>query len=150
MRIPVEKLRSFMVSAAAALPLDQSSAEIMVDNLVTANLWGINSHGVGRYPNYMRRLKKDLVNRTPNIKINKTLPALLSVDGDNGLGSVVTLKAMDEVLKLTDTFGMAGAAIRSSNHAGALGYYCNIAAKKGYISMFFTVGPANMPPFGGM
>lgn len=150
MRVSVEKLRSFMVDAAAALPLDRKSAEIMVDNLIIANLWGIDSHGVGRYPVYMGRLRKDLVNRTPNIKITKTLPALITVDGDNGLGSVVTMKALDEILKLADTFGMASATIHSSNHMGALGYYSDYAAKKGYITLVFSVGPPNMPPFGGM
>jgi len=148
--IPVERLRSFLINAAVALPLDQSSAKIMVDNLITADLWGVSSHGVSRYPVYWGRLKKGLVNRTPSIKINKTLPAVITVDGDNGLGSVVTAKALDETLKLAGTFGMASAAIHSSNHMGALGYYCDTAAEKGYITMIYTVGPANMPPFGGM
>lgn len=150
MNITVEKLRSFMVDAAVALPMDQSSAEVMVDNLITADLWGVSSHGVGRYPVYWGRLRKNLVNRTPAIKISKTLPAVITVDGDNGLGSVITMKALDEILKLADTFGMASAAIYSSNHMGALGYYSDIAAKKGFITMIYTVGPANMPPFGGM
>jgi LDH2 family malate/lactate/ureidoglycolate dehydrogenase len=150
MHVPVEKLRSFMIEATIALPLDRVSAETMVDNLITANLWGINSHGISRYPVYMKRLKKNLVNRTPDIKITKTLPAMISVDGDNGLGSVVTLKALNEALTLADAYGIAGAGIRSSNHMGALGYYADIAAKKGYITIICTVGPANMPPFGGM
>jgi LDH2 family malate/lactate/ureidoglycolate dehydrogenase len=150
MKIAVEKLRTFMVDAAVALPLDRQSAEIMVDNLITANLWGVNSHGVGRYPNYMRRLRKDLVNRNPDIKITNKFPAVFSIDGDNGLGAVVTVKAVETAIKAADTYGIALAGIKNSNHFGAAGYFCNIAAEKGYVSMICTVGPANMPPYGGM
>ena len=139
-----------MVEAAVALPLDRKYAETMVDNLITANLWGVNSHGVGRYPVYMNRLKKNLVNRTPNIKITSTFPGTMTVDGDNGLGAVVTTTALEAAMKAADICGIALAGIKNSNHFGAAGYYTNLAAEKGYVAMICTVGPANMPPFGGM
>jgi LDH2 family malate/lactate/ureidoglycolate dehydrogenase len=139
-----------MVNAAEALPLERKYAEIMADNLITANLWGIDSHGVGRFPNYIKRLKKNLVNRSPNIKITHNLPATMTVDGDNGLGAVVTMAALEAAMKTADTYGIALAGIRRSNHFGAAGYYCNIAAERGYISMICTVSAANMPPYGGM
>lgn len=150
MRIPVDRLRKFMEDAAIKIPLDKKSAHTMVDNLLTANLWGVNSHGVGRYPNYIRRLKKGFVNTKPDIKIRHTFPAMISVDGNNGLGSVVTVAALEEAMRTADTYGIAIAGIKNSNHFGAAGYYTNMAAEKGYISMICTVGPANMPPFGGM
>ena len=149
MRIPVKTLRTFMVEAATVLPLDRKYAESMVDNLITANLWGINSHGVGRYPVYMGRLRKNLVNRTPNIKIESTFPAVMTVDGDNGLGAVVTTAALEAAMKVADTCGIALAGIKNSNHFGAAGYYSNIAAEKGNVCIICTVGPPNMPPFGG-
>jgi len=150
MRIPVEKLRAFMVEAAVRLPLKREYAEAMVDNLITANTWGVNSHGVGRYPVYMKRLSKDLVNREPQIIVTHRYPAVMTIDGDNGLGSVVMMRALDETISAADQFGIAAAAVKGSNHFGAAGYYCKLAADRGYISLLCTVGPANMPPFGGM
>ena len=66
--------------------LDSAFAAVFVDNLVVASLWGVHSHGVGRFPIYMERLAKNLVNRTPAIAVETRFPAVLSVDGDNGLG----------------------------------------------------------------
>lgn len=150
MRVPVEKLRAFMQESAEALPMDHSYAQVMVDNLITASLWGIDSHGVNRYPVYMNRLHKNSVNRTPNITIKHTFPAAISVDGDNGLGSVIMLRALEESMKAADTYGISVAAIKSGNHVGAVGYYCDMAARKGYVTVMFAVAPANMPPYGGM
>ncbi|MCL2009803.1 MAG: Ldh family oxidoreductase, partial [Synergistaceae bacterium] len=42
------------------------------------------------------------------------------------------------------------AGIRNSNHFGAAGYFCNIAAERGFVSLVSTVAPASMPPHGGM
>ena len=53
-------------------------------------------------------------------------------------------------MRAADRYGIAAAGIRNSNHFGAAGYYCDIAAGKGYASMICSVGPPNMPPFGGM
>lgn len=139
-----------MVEAAMRLPMEQPHAERMSDNLITANLWGIDSHGVGRYPVYMGRLRKNLVNRNPKIGIESKFPAMMRVDGDNGLGAVVMLAAMEAAMKAADTYGIALAGIRNSNHFGAAAYYCNIAAERGYVSMICTVAPPSMPPYGGM
>ena len=43
MNIPVDKLRSFLEKATIALPLAQKYAEVVVDNFLTANLWGMDS-----------------------------------------------------------------------------------------------------------
>jgi LDH2 family malate/lactate/ureidoglycolate dehydrogenase len=149
MKIAVEVLRNFMEKAAETLTGSADQAKIMVDNLITANQWGVDSHGVGRYPVYMGRLKKNLVKRNPEIKMVSRTPATLCVDGDNGLGSVITIKTIDRLMELADIYGIAMAEIMNSNHYGAAGYYCNYACEKGYALLTCTVGPANMPPFGG-
>jgi len=149
-KVAVEVLREFMVSAASALILEREQAEIMVDNILTASLWGIDSHGVVLFPHYLRRLRGGLTNNKPNIRINNSFPAVLSIDGDNGLGSVVTVRALEAAIAAADQCGVALVGVKNSNHFGVAGYYCSLAAKRGYVLLISSVGPPNMAPYGGM
>jgi len=149
-KVAVEILREFMVSTASTLILGRDQAETMVDNVLVASLWGINSHGIVLFPHYLGRLRKGLTNNKPNIRINHTFPAVLSVDGDNGLGSVVTMRALEAAIAVADQYGVALAGIKNSNHFGIAGYYCNLASKLGYVLLISSVGPPNMAPHGSM
>lgn len=147
--IPVETLRSFMEKTAAAAGLPAPDAAILADNLLTADLWGIGSHGTSRFPIYWGRIQKKLNNPAPNIQITKKFPAVLKVDGDNGLGAVVTYRALEAAMETAKTQGIAFVGVYNSNHFGAAGYFCNLAANEGFGTIITTVGLANMPPFGG-
>ena len=148
MKVNEKLLREFMIGAASKMDIGEEAAKTLADNLISANLWGINSHGIGRFPNYMRRLRLNLINRKPNIGVTIKRPATICVDGDNGLGSVVTKYATEKLIELAKTYGVAMGEIKNSNHFGAAGYYCNLAAEQGFGMLISTVAPPNMPPFG--
>ncbi|MCX7779514.1 MAG: Ldh family oxidoreductase, partial [Negativicutes bacterium] len=124
-------------------------AAIVADNLIRADLQGISSHGISRFPVYFRRVSKGLVNPRPDIKVTAVCPAAIAVDGDNGFGAVVMTRALAESIKAAACFGIAVAGVRRSNHFGTAGYYCDLAAEQGYISMLVTNGPPALPPWGG-
>lgn len=146
---PVEALRRFMVQALAAAGVSGPEGEIVADNLLNADLWGLDTHGVSRFPVYFKRILAGAVNPKPAVKIANPWPAVLTVDGDNGLGAVVTVRAMEAAMPLADRFGLCAAGIKATNHFGAAGYYCDLAARRNYITVLMADSPAAIPPWGG-
>ena len=94
-RIDAAKLRELVISVFQVLEVDRGDAEIVADVLVTADLFGIESHGVQRLRRYVNGLKNGSINPKPNIKVVKEGPSYAIVDGDNGLGHVVAYRAMN-------------------------------------------------------
>jgi LDH2 family malate/lactate/ureidoglycolate dehydrogenase len=144
----VTELRRFIVEVFSRVGVAEVEGEIVADNLLKADLWGIGSHGISRFPVYLKRIEDGAVNPRPAVTITRPLPALLSVDGDNGLGSVVASKALDESILTAGIFGMATAGIRHSNHFGAAGYYCEIAARQNFVAIVLTDAPPATPAWG--
>jgi LDH2 family malate/lactate/ureidoglycolate dehydrogenase len=73
------------------------------------------------------------------------------IDGDNGLGHLVGVRAMEALIdKARRGNCCAFAAVRNSNHFGAAAYYGEMAAREGMIGFAFTIGAINhMTPWGG-
>ncbi|SFL35189.1 Ldh family oxidoreductase [Pelosinus propionicus] len=145
----VSSLHQFIVQVLIKAGVPAADGKIVADNLLKADLWGVGTHGVSRFPRYLMRIKDGSINSQPNITINKLWPALFAVDGDNGLGSVVAAKAMEAAMDAAEDFGLCAVGVRSSNHFGTAGFYCDMAAKRNYLSIVFTNALSAIPPWGG-
>lgn len=145
----IQHLKDFMTKAFTATGVSSDDAEIVADNLIEAELKGIESHGLSRFPVYLKRLRSGLVNPKPSLKITQVLPGILSVDGDNGLGSVVAVRALEKGMEIAEKIGICAIGIKKSNHFGISTYYCEKAADQGFVSIIFTNSPPATPPWGG-
>lgn len=145
----VDTLRQFIVQVLAKVGVPAADGEIVANNLLKADLWGVGTHGISRFPRYLMRIKDGTINSQPAITITKPWPALLAVNGDNGLGSVVAVKALEAAMETADKFGLCAVGVRSSNHFGTAGFYCDLAAKRNYIAVVFTNALSAIPPWGG-
>ncbi|MGH9339219.1 MAG: Ldh family oxidoreductase [Acidobacteriota bacterium] len=147
---PAEKLRAFAEQALARCKVPESDAAVVADNLVEANLRGVDSHGVTSLLGiYVKRLKKGLINPRPSFSVVSESPSTLVLDADNGLGALIGKRAMQECLRRASESGAAWAGVRHSNHFGAAAYFSLMAARSGRIGIAMTNGPPNMPPWGG-
>ncbi|MEJ8815541.1 Ldh family oxidoreductase [Variovorax ureilyticus] len=137
------------VLCKAGVPADEAS--VVVDNLVQADLRGVDSHGVVRFPIYIKRLLDGGTNATPRPKVLRDSPTAVVYDGDNGLGHLVGVRAMQLAIdKSHEHGGCAFVAVRNSNHFGAAAYYAEMAARQNMIGFAFTIGAINhMTPWGG-
>jgi LDH2 family malate/lactate/ureidoglycolate dehydrogenase len=106
--------------------------------LLTADLRGIDSHGVARLIGYVRLWEKKRINPTPNIKIVHETPTTATIDGDAGLGLIVAPFAMQVALKKAEKYGSAWIAIRNSNHFGIAGYHAMKAVEQDMIGFAMT------------
>ena len=149
-RLSADRLEEFAHQVFESAGLDDNYAGILADALVTANLRGVDSHGVVRLDPYVRNLEEGGFNTDPELEIQQISDGALVVDADDGPGQVGTLAAMDEAIEAAGEAGAAFAAVTNSNHFGTAAYYTQRAAAEDCIGFAMTnVGP-NVAPFGGI
>jgi LDH2 family malate/lactate/ureidoglycolate dehydrogenase len=130
------------------VPADE--AHIISENLVEADLRGVESHGVVRFPLYVSRIVDGGNNPKPEIKIIRETATTAVIDGDNGMGQIVGIRAMELAIKKASQGDCAFVAVRNSNHYGACAAFVEMAAKHDMIGFTFTAGAVNhMTPWGG-
>lgn len=129
--------------------LPSEDASTIARDLVAANLRGLDSHGVSRIPMYLERIRKGVVNPTPDIKVEKVTNAVAKVDGDAGMGFITGHQAMDVAMDLCRESGIGLVGINNSTHYGMAALYVMQAMKKGFISMAYTNSSPAIPPWGG-
>ncbi|MGG2091055.1 Ldh family oxidoreductase [Priestia aryabhattai] len=129
--------------------LSNADANIIAEDLVAANLRGLDSHGISRIPMYLERIRRKVVNPQPNINIKNITPAVSLVDGDDGMGFLAAHKAMDEAVRLAKQSGIGLVGVRRSTHYGMAALYVKQAIEAGYISLAYTNSSPAIPPWGG-
>lgn len=146
-RIAPEKLEAFLLDVYRSVGMPDGDAKLSARFMTQSNLWGVDSHGVMRLPPYVSRLKKKVVNPTPEIKSVKPDNGNLPVDvisGDNGLGFVVGHAGMTAAIGKAGRFGVGMVITTKSNHYGAASLYSRMAADAGLIGVSATNTIPNM------
>ncbi len=124
-------------------------AQAVAKCLVEADLRGVQTHGMSRLPIYVKRVEQGLVNPVPNMRLYKPLAACASLDGDNGFGFLVGIRAMQEAIVMAETSGVGVVSAHNSNHFGMAATYLLQAVAAGYFAFVFTNAAKSMPPWGG-
>ena len=141
--------RRFCETAFETVSLSSADAKTVADALLQADLRGVYSHGIQILPRYVRGLKNG-VNPSPEIETVVDAGALALLDGDNGMGQIVSVKAMGMAIDRAREHGIAAVGVRNSNHHGALAYYGMMAVDRDMVGICSTNGPAIMAPWGGV
>lgn len=114
--------------------------------LLSADLRGIDSHGVARLSGYVRLWEVQRINATPDIKIVHETPSTAVVDGDAGLGLVVAPYAMQVAIEKAKMAGTGWVSVRNTNHFGIAGYHAMMALQHDMIGMAMTNASALVAP----
>ena len=147
--ISESELRDLGRRAFQNLGLSDRDVEAVVDILVMADLFGLSTHGLSRIEAYGARLRIGGINPRPNITIEQVAPAMIKVDGDNGVGPVVGMRTLEAAIEAASQFGIAVAFARGSNHFGPISPYSLIAADKGFASIIGSNATTTIAPWGG-
>jgi len=142
-------LRQITARLAEHLGVSHEDAEIFAHALVDADVHGTSTHGVSRLNIYLERISKGLINPRAQLSVDRSHGSVLALDACNGLGQVQAMKALQLLMLLANTNGVATATIRNSQHFGSLSYYCNYAAEHGMILLAMTNCEPAMSPTGG-
>lgn len=147
--VSVSELREKAQAVLAGLGVPQEDAFRTVDSLLDAELGGVESHGLMRLKAYADKIHGGMIDSKPQIQVHVN-GAAARVDGGNGLGQVVAMKALETSLDLAKQYGVGTAAVCHSNHFGAAAYYSNQLAEKGCVGFAASLAGPTMAPFGGM
>jgi len=129
--------------------LSPQDAERVADSLVAADRRGVHSHGVLRVPEYVAKLQHGGVDPLARPAIVKDNQAALVVDANNSMGQIAAHYAMTQAIQRARQVNVAIAAVRGSNHCGALFYYAMQALPEDMIGIAFTNALPTMAPWGG-
>ena len=150
-RIRHGALIDFIASAYRAVGIEEQAALKAAVLMAESDLSGADGHGVFRLPQYIRRIKAGGLNTAPDIRVIRRSKATALVDGDNGLGSLVVARAVEEAIALAGDNGVGWVGVRRGNHAGAAAVYAAMPLKHDMIGLYLAVGNANhLPPWGGI
>src|SRR6202162_6371105 len=138
-------------AANRAVRISPAEAENAAELMAASDISGADGHGVFRLPQYIRRIKAGGLNTAPDIRVVRHARATAVVDGDNGLGSLVVARAVEEAIALARDNGVGWVGVRRGNHAGAAAVYAAMPLAHDMIGLYFAVGNANhLPPWGGV
>ena len=146
--IPEQQLRAFTYRVFKSMGCPDADAKQATDVLITADLRGIDSHGVARLSGYVRLWENGRLNTAPTPRIVHETATTATVDGDSGLGLVVAPYAMEIAIAKARQYGSGWVAIRNSNHFGIAGYHALRAVAQDMIGYAMTnASPLVAPTF---
>jgi L-2-hydroxycarboxylate dehydrogenase (NAD+) len=145
----VERLREFSSRVFQQCGVLRADADQAADILTTADLWGIDTHGVARLSSYYEMLTRGYANPRPNVRIIRELPGTANLDGDNGLGLIVGPKANEIAMAKAEAVGSGWVSVCHSTHFGIAGYYPFMALACDLIGWTMTNTTPQVAPLWG-
>lgn len=144
--IDLERIRQFTVGIFREIGCPEEQAQSAANTLLSADLRGIDSHGVARLSGYVRLWEAGRVNAVPRIQIVHETPSTAVVDGDGALGLVAGPVAMEIAIRKAETVGTGWVSVRNSNHFGIAACHAMAALQKDMIGMVMTNASALVAP----
>lgn len=143
-----DQLHRFTSELLEKIGCPKQEAIQAADVLLSADLRGVDSHGVARLSGYVRLNEKGRLNARPNIKTVHETPSTATIDGDLGLGLVVGPHAMKLAIEKAKNVGSGWVAVKNSNHYGIAGYHAMMALEEDCIGISLTnASPLVSPTF---
>ena len=151
--------RKIHVSATAACQFAQAvlegngvlpeNAAIVADCLVSADLRGVDTHGINRLPSYMARVRQGVLDAKVTPVLTNITPVVAQVDGRNTFGALSSKMGMAAAIEMAQTFGIGMVSVKHSNHFGMSAWIVQQALKADMMSLVFTNSSPALPVWGG-
>ena len=142
------QLYQFTKSILHQIGCPEEDADIATTVLLSADLRGIDSHGIARLSGYVRLWEARRVNAVPKLSILHQTPSTATVDGDSGLGLVIAPRAMQIAIDKAKQVGTGWVSVQNSNHFGIAGYHAMMALEHDMIGICMTnASPLVSPTF---
>jgi len=146
---PIEALREFSTRTFRHFGVPKEDAAQAAEVLASADLRGIESHGVARLNSYFDMLTLGRINPKPEIKVVHSTLSTATVDGDNGLGLVVGPQSNRIAMDMAEKAGSGWVSVQNTNHFGIAGYYVLKALERDLIGWAMTNSTKLVAPLWG-
>ena len=148
---PWNLITDFVTDAFVGYGIPRNEAEMCTSVLLESDKRGIESHGCNRFkPIYLDRIKAGIQMPVTYFEILKETETTAVVDGHNGMGQVIGVKAMQLAIDKAKKYGMGMVVVRNSCHYGIAGYYTSMATRQGCIGMTGTNARPSVAPTWGV
>ena len=143
-----QQLFDFTNSVFQKIGCSHEHADTATKSLLSADLRGIDSHGVARLSGYIRLWEAKRINAIPDIKVIYETPSTAVVDGDSGLGLVIAPFAMQIAIEKAKQVGTGWVSVQNSNHFGIAAHHAVMALQYDMIGIAMTnASPLVAPTF---
>jgi LDH2 family malate/lactate/ureidoglycolate dehydrogenase/quinol monooxygenase YgiN len=148
-QLTAEQVVAHGVAILQAVGVPGDDARLVSESLVTSDMWGHPSHGMLRLPWYVARIRSGVMKPVTAVETVSTFGAVTVLDGHDGVGQVVTERAVTLAGAAARTHGVGVVAVRNSNHFGTAAYWTRILAQQDCVGILTTNGSPAMAPWGG-
>jgi LDH2 family malate/lactate/ureidoglycolate dehydrogenase len=145
--IPHQSLACFSQALLEAVGIAPENARLVADSVVSANLRGVDSHGVQLLPPYIERiLAGDIDIHAAGHVVSENGSALV-YDGENGIGHVVAAACCDHAIRLAHANGFSMVVARESSHFGTAAYWAERLSSAGFIGLVMCTASPSIAPW---
>lgn len=148
MRIPFPEVHAVLTRALVARGMMAERAERSARLFVEASADGVASHGLNRFPRFLRMIDNGSVDVDAEPSLAASFGALERWDGRRGPGNLNAWASMARATELAGRHGIGCVALANTNHWMRGGAYGWQAAGAGFAAMCWTNTLANVPPWG--
>jgi len=148
--ISSDQLRSTFLAILKKTGFTDQKAERIAEIFTTNSLEGIYTHGVNRFPRFVRNTRDGYIKPDAEPTLIHASGSLEQWNGNLGPGPLNAVFATNRAIELSDKNGIGLAALANTNHWMRGGLYGWQAAKRGYVFIGWTNTIANMPAWGAM
>ena len=146
--VDAEALEALTFHILQQVGVPQDEARLLADALICADVRGMNSHGVLRLPVYVSRIRGGGIVPGRKGRILRETASTVLFDGEDGIGQVISTRAMEEAIRKAREAGAGMVGVTRSNHFGEGAYYVLQAIEQDMIGAITTNGSPNVPPWG--
>ena len=130
----VGRVRDALVSAG----VPDAIARVEAEDMVEADRCGVPSHGVLMLPRLIAGLRDGRASKDPRVHVVREHGATCVIDGDNGPGRYVAVRAMEHAVSRAGDLGVGLCLAVRTTHWGRAHAYAVRAARAGMIGLCTT------------
>lgn len=149
MKLTIQQERSIITEILTRMGVSLEDTEIIADVTLDADLKGFSSHGLGRFPQYVKSLNFGTIKTQTEIEIERETLSTALLNGNHRFGQVVAYHAMELAMEKARENGIGMVGVHNSNHFGAAGYYTDMAIMQDLIGVVLANTEPAVAPIGG-
>ena len=100
----------------------EADAEVLLDSLITADAYGVTSHGTRLLDAHISKIEKGGYNLSPSFKVIRETAAFAVIDGDNAIGPVSAVHCVEYGIERARESGVVTVFSKNNNTLGPAFY----------------------------
>lgn len=149
-RFSYEGMKALSETVFRRYGYSEEEAREITDVLLTADLFGIESHGCQRMTLYTNGITKiGRIKRDRKPEVVRETPVSALIDAHEYIGQVAAMMATRLAIEKAKKTGVGIVCVKNSNHYGIAGYYARMIAQEHLLGVSMTNTEAIMIPTNG-